>query len=208
MNNITEHKKICPDCNKLQYYSRKDSLELAKRTNAICLSCSQKGKLLSSETKNRIRISLVGRKVPLATRNKISCSMVGKVGKPHTKETKHKLRLATILDLKKKGVNPSNSNFNPAACKFIDMLNEEHGWNLQHARNGGEIELYGYFVDGYDKDRNIIFEYDELSHERRDRKRKDLIRQNNLLEKINPTKFIRYNEKNNRLYEIKRYENN
>lgn len=30
-------------------------------------------------------------------------------------------------------------NYSEKACKFIDKLNEERGWNLQHALNGGEI---------------------------------------------------------------------
>ena len=69
--------------------------------------------------------------------------------------------------------------------------------------NGGEVELYGYFVDGYDKDLNIIFEYDEPNHNRPKRKEKDIIRQNNLVENINPKLFLRYNKQWDRLYDSK-----
>lgn len=200
---MIELKKHCPKCGREQHYSRIDVLRLATKNNTICLSCSQLGKSLSDNTKNKISLSLKGCCRPINVCDKISKSMIGNVGKQHTEETKYKLRISTIKDLKKKGILPSNVNFNPKACEFIDKLNEERGWNLQHALNGGEIELYGYFVDGYDKERNIIFEYDEHNHERRDRKQKDLIRQENLLKNIVPSLFIRYNEKKNKIYEIK-----
>jgi len=35
---------------------------------------------------------------------------------------------------------------------------------LQHAENGGEFEVAGYYLDGYDKNLNIAFEYDEPGH--------------------------------------------
>ena len=200
-------KKTCPICGKDQFYSRKDVLYLAIKNSSICLNCSQKRKILSNETKNKISQSLKGKKRPQEVCNKISFTMKEIEGRPHTEETKYKLRLATINDLKRKGIFPSNTNHNPKACEFIDKLNKEKGWNLQHALNGGEVELYGYFVDGYDKEKNIIFEYDELNHERRDRKQKDLVRQENLLKKIKPAMFIRYNEKAGKLYKIKSYEN-
>ena len=32
---------------------------------------------------------------------------------------------------------------------------------MQHALNGGEVRIGNYWVDGYDKENKIIFEYDE-----------------------------------------------
>ena len=61
-------------------------------------------------------------------------------------EQRYKARMATIADLKKKNMvlgKPGARNFNLNACKFIDKLNMEKGYNLQHALNGGEMELYG-----------------------------------------------------------------
>ena len=95
-------------------------------------------------------------------------------------------------------------NYNQKACEFIDKLNKEREWNFQHGMNGGEVELYGYFVDGYDKERNIIFEYDEPHHYqiRGGLKNKDLIRQKTLINEIKPKLFIRYDERNNKLYDV------
>lgn len=126
-------------------------------------------------------------------------------GKHHSEETKHKQRKARILDLKNKGIcigSDSSRNYNAVACLFIDKLNGCLGLNLQHALNGGEAEFYSYFVDGYDKENNIIFEYDEPHHYSKGKlKHKDIIRQENLVKQIKPSVFIRYNEKSRVLYD-------
>lgn len=239
----TKFKKDCPKCNKEQFYSRKDVLILAIKNNSPCLSCSQKGKIVSEETRNKIRkkvkgfhhtdevkkkisICMKGRKKSKEHVEKVRNALKGRIptieerrknsewhkgkstswkGKKHTEETKYKLRMATINDLKRKGIKigtRESMNFNEKACQYIEKLNKERGWNLQHALNGGEVELYGYFVDGYDKKRNIIFEYDEKRHNESYWKKKDIIRQNNLIKKVEPTVFLRYDEQWNNLYEI------
>lgn len=97
------------------------------------------------------------------------------------------------------------ANYNKNACKYIDDLNKKMNWNLQHAENGGEIKVSRYFLDGYDKNLNIAFEYDEPGHYvdiynniLLDR---DVERQNYIIEKLN-CRFFRYNEKLDLLYEI------
>jgi hypothetical protein len=193
-----------------------------KHTSATKLKISLSSKNrppVSKETKKKLSIARRKREITLETRIKMSNSRKGKPfsdehklnlsisnkGKKRSEETKYKIRLATINDLKRKGIVfgcEGSNNFNPNACLFIDKLNIERGWNLQHAKNDGEIELYGYFVDGYDKERNIIFEYDEPRHNKTNKKQKDLIRQNNLLKEINPSHFLRYDEKSDLLYDV------
>ena len=86
---------------------------------------------------------------------------------------------------------------------FIEQWGKENGYNFQHALNGGEVELYGYFVDGYDKEKNIIFEYDEKHHYSGGSLcKEDEIKQNVIVEKINPTRFVRYNEREKKLYNV------
>lgn len=97
------------------------------------------------------------------------------------------------------------STFNEKACEYIDELNKKNNWHLQHALNGGEVIKFGYWLDGYDKDLNIVFEYDEPKHyidiENNILNKKDLERQNFLIEKLN-CKFFRYNEKTKCFYEV------
>ena len=123
-------------------------------------------------------------------------------GKHHTKEHKQRLREWQNERIKEFG---GGANFSEKACKYIDCLNEKNGWNLQHALNGGEITCLGYWLDGYDKDLNIVFEYDEPKHykdrENNILKDKDIERQNEIIENLH-CKFYRYNEYLDLLYEV------
>ena len=126
------------------------------------------------------------------------------VSHPHSEKTKQLLRKI----FKEKVENQIGSYkcfYNKDACKYIDKLNEEKHWNLQHAENGGEVECIGYYLDGYDKDLNIVFEYDEPRHYK-DKinnilKDKDIIRQNNIINKLH-CEFWRYNEYLDLLYKV------
>jgi hypothetical protein len=191
----------CPMCDDELLYSTKVEKNRAKKSNSVCLSCSHIGKKHKDETKKKMSLKLLGNKYTL--------------GYKHTEITKEKLRKKTISDetkeklrkrrweqIEKLGV--KNANFNPKACEFIDNLNKERGWNLQHALNGGEVKISWYSVDGYDKERNIVFEYDERSHNSFRYKQKDLVRQKRIVEKVNPSLFIRYDEDTNTLYEVKK----
>ncbi len=82
----------------------------------------------------------------------------------------------------------------------MDLLNNVYGWNLQHAENGNEyhIKELGYWLDGYDKEKNIVVEYDEPKHKYYD-KQKDIKRQQNIIQFLK-CEFWRYNEKEDKLY--------
>lgn len=69
--------------------------------------------------------------------------------------------------------------YNPVACKIFDEINEELGWDGQHALNGGERRVSKYWVDYYEPNLNIVIEYDESWHKYRqsyDQKRQDIIK--------------------------------
>lgn len=129
----------------------------------------------------------------------------GFLGKKHTKETKEKMR-ESALEYLKNVKDFSGPRYNKESIVFINKLNEEKQWNLQHAENGGEIEICGYFVDGYDKELNIVFEYDEPRHykdiEKSILNEKDIERQNNIIQKLD-CEFYRYNEYKKYFYKVK-----
>ena len=56
--------------------------------------------------------------------------------------------------------------FNKDACALIDEYGKKHGYQFQHAMNGGEyhIKELGYWVDGYDSEKNVVIEVDEAHH--------------------------------------------
>ena len=125
-------------------------------------------------------------------------------GCKHSLETKEKMRESAINYLK------SNKDFkgpryNKNSINFIKQLNKEKGWNLQHAENGGEFEISGYFLDGYDRELNIVFEYDEPRHYKDVNNsilnEKDLERQRIIIETLK-CDFYRYNEYKKHFYKV------
>ena len=122
----------------------------------------------------------------------------------HSNESKEKMRksafeyLKTMKDIK-------CPRYNVKSIEYINLINDKYGWNLQHAENGGEIEICGFYVDGYDKDLNIVSEYDEPNHYKDVKnsilKNKDIERQNIIIEKTGCT-FYRYNEYIDLLYVV------
>lgn len=123
-------------------------------------------------------------------------------GRHHTEENKRKIREGMAKYFENNGY---GANTSEKACVYIDRLNEQNHWNLQHAKNGGEIVVCGYYLDGYDKERNIVVEYDEPYHYidvyNNILREKDIKRQNEIIKEINPI-FYRYNQKIDLLYKI------
>lgn len=138
---------------------------------------------------------------------KLSISHMGKSsgmkGKKHSPEARFKIRTAILDNLSKQGISHKS---NPIACKFIDELNKSNGWNLQHAGNGGEVQVYGYLLDGFDSKRGIVFEYDEPRHHLKKKKEKDRIRQNDIFQHFasanKSIEFWRYDERYEKLYRV------
>ncbi len=161
------------------------------------------GKRFSLETKRKISMSLKGRKLSRQTKQKLSHKKMGKnnpmYDKIPTEKHREKMRIAALKRLERQGILPS---YNLKACQFIDEYGKQNGYNFQHALNGGEVKICGYSLDGYDKEKNVIFEYDEKHHRYKKFSKKDLIRQKNIINKLNPKKFIRYDEWNDTLYDI------
>jgi len=115
-----------------------------------------------------------------------------KTGQKTSDISKRKMREAVVRRVKKYGIH--SRNFNPVACKFMDSLKPTY--NFQHALNGGEFCSSGYFADGYDKQKNVWFEYDEPKHYdiNGNLKKKDLDRMDILKENLK-CEILRYNEK-------------
>jgi len=203
--------RLCPSCkkeisyNNIRPHKAKWQCKNAEIINKLCKSCKQMGKKNCNYGKSTW---IKGKQHSKETRNKISFSLIGgsswNKGQPHRPDHKRKLRVAAAKRIQKLGVVEFGPNYNPLACKFIDKLNLEKGWNLLHAMNGGEfyIEELGHWMDGYDKGNNIIFEYDESDHERPSKKQRDLIRQNEIINHLKPSEFWRYNERHNELRRI------
>ena len=120
-------------------------------------------------------------------------------GKKHTTETKRKIRVDKLTRIK----NSKNNGFqlvpfyNPKGCEQLNEIMKKTNTFIQHAENIGEFHIkdLGYWVDGYDKENNIVYEYDEKHHFKPDGSyiNKDVIRENEIKNHLN-CKFIRIKE--------------
>lgn len=76
--------------------------------------------------------------------------------------------------------------YNVKSIPLIEEYGERHGYNFQHAENGGEfyIKELGYFLDAYDQEKNVVLEIDEKHHFDQNGKlrKKDLIRQKEIID--------------------------
>ena len=108
-------------------------------------------------------------------------------------ESVRKIRVTRLKNIKKRSgqVMP---NYNPGSIPLIEKYARENGLDFQHAENGGEyhIKELGYFLDAYDKERNIVLEVDEKHHYdvSRNLKDKDVTRQNEIIRYLG-CQFIR-----------------
>lgn len=167
---------------------------------------SHKGCMCGWENKSKEEIKNIFKKSTSTIRRKYaSGEMIGTfTGKHHTEETRKKLsEKCSKSFVNKYGV---RANFNLRQIDYINKLNNDNGWELQHALNGGEKFIMNrYFVDGYDEKRNIVFEYDEKKHykdvDNNILKDKDIIRQNEIIDYLH-CDFYRYNEKINLFYKV------
>jgi len=183
---------------KTEYTKRKISLSKMGDKNGMF------GKTHSDEYKEKLRLTMDKFTKNAHSPESIKKMRLTKMGQKASDETRKKMRISKINYIREKngGVCPMH---NKKACEYFDDLSKINNWKLQHALNGGEfyISSLGYFVDAYDIKNNIIIEYDEPLHydSKGNLKVKDIVRQNEIIEKLK-CRFFRYNEKKNELYEI------
>lgn len=163
------------------------------------------GKTHTDETKKKISEALKNSEKreevmkSLSYRQKISKKLKNRI---FSEEHRINLRLAYIRrknqHIKERcnitGEYMYSPNFNKKACEIFDKINEDKNINIRHAMNGGEfyIKELGYWVDGYDIENNVVYEFDEKRHFEVDGelKEKDKIRQQRI-EKLLKCEFIR-----------------
>lgn len=170
------------------------------------------GKKLSDEHKQKLSVYRKNHPVLITEEQKTKrrLRMEGNVyrkGIPHDAATKERIRISVKERVKNDNFlsvvkNKFIPNFNKKACLYFDTLNECNNWNLRHALNGGEVKIRGYWLDAYDREKNIIVEYDESRHYDRNGRLKEndtkrMLELKNLLN----CKFYRYVEKLDKLVE-------
>jgi hypothetical protein len=184
--------RICK-CGRILKYTCRQSLNLAKKHNSICRKCAATKSVKyrdNSFTKSNEYREKMSKSLQLARK----CST-----RYSSEECREKLRIAKLNQIRKLG---TQHTYNPNACQFIDEYGRKNGYNFRHAMNGGEKIIAGYSLDGYDENKNVVFEYDEPKHNAPSVKKNDKLREQRIIKKIKPNMFIRYNEEFNKLYDV------
>lgn len=131
------------------------------------------------------------------TKQRLSNQRKGKCSHPPvSEETKRKHRIAALNHMEKHGV-----------IGYEDKGSFEYFWNLNPSIiTNYRLKDIGYILDGYDIVNNVAYEYDTPYHNRLGQKRRDRVRQNNIINYFkqidNPLKsFIRVNADTKETYE-------
>lgn len=156
------------------------------------LSRSHMGKKQSDDTKRKLSIKNGGKNNPFygkshseISKNKMSCSW--KKRWDNTEIRKHLRDILTKCDWIK-------VKCDKGQLELLDKWSKL-GFNFEpNYKIKTDVDLF--YIDGYDKEKNVVIEYDTKYHNKSTQKRKDLIRQNKIINILKPKKFWRYNSVN------------
>ncbi len=158
------------------------------------MSESSKRENLSLETLQRMSISSRESKKDPKVRKKLSESSKKENLSPETRrkmsQSARKRTIKYIQENLKNGYQLTPF-YNPYGCKIIDYYSKRYNCNFQHAMNGGEVCIIGYWVDGYDKEKNIVIEIDEAHHYKNGKLTEEDIRRQKEICEFLGCKFIR-----------------
>lgn len=190
----------CSICGIEIKYKTKKYLNRAIKSNTKCARCAQKniqsgskngmfGKKHTESTKQKIKEKRKFQKFSNETRKKMSIAQRRRLkeynhwsGRNHKDMSKDKMRKISANRIRNNKWHPS---YNVKACEIIEKYGKKNGYCFQHALNGGEmfIESVGYWVDGYDKEKNVVIEFYENAHKYTDIK--DTIRIGKIKQALN-----------------------
>jgi hypothetical protein len=199
----------CPKCGKEIYHTTKHILNQSIKGNRICKSCSKMftnnpnfNTHFSDERKNKISkscsIDRINRYSDKRERDKLSKSQIKRYSNEEQKKNTSIFTKTAMRDpkIRKKHLDAlHNSQWlkvktDEGQLELIENLNSI-GFNFQpnfQVKTNQDL----FYIDGYDKEKNVVLEYDSKYHNRRQQKEKDLVRQQKIIEILKPKKFWRY----------------
>lgn len=212
---ITSYKRNCPECGKILYYSSKDSLSHCK--NNKCIYCSnvirgktsnRKGchhtaetKLLMSKAKLGVKRTEISRKKQSESRKTICSNLEWKERlSKKIKEAMHR------PDVRKKHIQLLSETKYLGKSTDIGQIQLLEKWNGLGFRFEPNYQVKTgrnlFYIDGYDKEKNVVLEYDSKYHTRSGQQQKDLVRQQKIIDILHPKRFWRYDAVNKQFRNI------
>ena len=187
----TEFGYMCPYCSK--EFKEKTSILGHLRSCKSHPNSNEHIQQRIAEGKRMHEAFELGEKIPVWT------------GRKHSEESKRKMRISAAKYLQTIRATPCR--YNKSSIAILESIAKEHGWNIQHAENGGEFYTgIGYFVDAYDKEKNIVLEFDEAAHyvdaKNNVLSEEDIKRQKEIIDHLH-CEYWRYNSVTNVLWKVK-----
>jgi hypothetical protein len=145
-----------------------------------------------------------GKKHTEESKIKNSNNHLGKLRGPQSEETKRKLRIFQLKRIKELGIHPTEDKGSKEYFQWINNFGFD--FKPKDFIKDGDV---GYRADGYDEEKHIWCEFDTPYHNKLPQRKKDLIRQNNIIKHFEfsgkPLKeFIRVkSDKNGNILETK-----
>ncbi|KKN69361.1 hypothetical protein LCGC14_0442210 [marine sediment metagenome] len=138
----------------------------------------------TTETRKKISIAHVGKKFSKESREKMS---VAKTGMKQSEESKRKKREAAIkyIEVQKLNGLPMQPMFGRNETHILDQVEVDFEIFIER-----QHLIIGYFLDGYDKQNNVVYEVDEEAHSNPDKKKNDMLRQKNIMNELD-CQFVR-----------------
>ena len=187
---------ICECCDKERILSFRDYRDICHD----CFVYSKENRLKHSGENN----PMFGKKHSEETKEKIGKAQKGK---SKSKETKRKMRTSALKRIERnlREGYQLTPFWNPVACDLIEQYGSTNGFNFQTAKTGGEhyIKEIGYFLDGYDSEKNVAIEiYEPFHFKNQEKIDHDIQRQKEIQDYLHCDFIIIIVDKNNNILKI------
>ena len=195
----------CPGCGKKRLYQWKHIADKVMRDKILCKSCVHSGdkcylygKRLSPEDKERIRQSKVGVRHSNAHKSKIA--EAGRLRYLSDEERQKTSELTKVAmhnpEVRKRHIEGLHHSKWLKVRTDKGQLELLEKWNRLGFRFEPNYQVHTdtdlFYVDGDDKDHNVVLEYDSKYHHKPHQQQKDFSRQQKIIDILHPKKFWRY----------------
>lgn len=205
--NIVEYKKNCPECGLEITYKQKRYLDDSLLKNKKCRWCcnvirgkssNRKGIFHNENSKLAISLAHKGKKLSVETKQRMSNFQKTRYSNENERK-KMSVRITNAMhrpDVRKKHIESLHQSkwikvkTDKGQLELLDKWNKL-GFNFEpNYKIKTDIDLF--YIDGYDKNKNVVLEYDSKYHKPLNQMEKDLIRQRKIIDILHPKKFWKY----------------
>ena len=219
---VTEYKKNCPSCGKEQKYTgnhAKHNLTANIKKNTKCRNCLRvtnritycplckqqivhKSYLCFWRASKENRMCLNCHKIITSkTHFKHGHKSYNPTTPEEIKKRKHIIKLAMHKpEIRKKHLDALHASRWIKVKTDIGQLELLEKWNRLGFKFEPNYQIHTdcdlFYIDGYDKEKNVVLEYDSKYHNKPHQKQKDSIRQQKIIDILQPSKFWRFDSVN------------